>query len=193
MSYPVSGLYNDFIISNFGIDNYLELYLEYSADDINGMILSLDNLPPENEWCKFLNTRTNCEQIKVDFDEEEFQILIEDSSFILKEDRELYLIKTNGNILISTPEKEENYISKIFQEFCPETNYNGEKYLIRINDNEIAVYNLFTNNLIANYVSGFTLEMKPVPKENEIYTFCIHKSMFDELPNEWSIKILEDK
>jgi hypothetical protein len=27
MSYPLSGLYNNFIISNFGIDNYLKLYL----------------------------------------------------------------------------------------------------------------------------------------------------------------------
>ena len=102
-------------------------------------------------------------------------------------------IKTDGNILISTPEKEENYYSKIFQEFYPKNKYNGERYLIRINDSEIAVYNLYTNNLIANYVSGFTLDMKPVPKENDLYTFCINKKIFDEFPNEWSIKILENK
>ena len=193
MSYPMSGLYNDFIISRLGIDNYLKLYLKYSADDINGLTITLDDLLRESEWLKFINERTHYRQIKVDFDEEEFQILHEDSSYILKEDSELYLIKTDGNILISTPEKEENYYSKIFQEFYPKNKYNGERYLIRINDSEIAVYNLYTNNLIANYVSGFTLDMKPVPKENDLYTFCINKKIFDEFPNEWSIKILENK
>jgi hypothetical protein len=150
-------------------------------------------LPRENEWDKFLITRTNYEQIKVDFEDKGFQTLIENSFFIIEEDRELYLIKTNGNFLISTPEKEEKYISNIFNEFYPEENYNGEKYLIRINDSEIAVYNLFTNNLIANYVSGFTFDMKPVPKEKDLYTFCINKKIFDESPSEWSIKILENK
>lgn len=189
MSYPLSGLYNDFLIRQIGIDNYLKLYLKYSVDKIDGLNILQDDLPSENDWHKFINDPNKCEQIKVDFEEEKFQILIEDSSYVLKEDRESYLIKTDGNILISIPEREKNYYSKIFKEFYPKRPYNGEKYLIRINDSEIAVYNLFTNNLIANYVSGFTIDMKPVPKENDLYTFCINKKIFDEFPNEWSIKI----
>lgn len=193
MSYPLSGLYNDFLISQIGIDNYLKLYLKYSVDNINVLNISPDDLPLESEWHKFINEGNQYEQIKVELDEEEFQILIEDSSYLLKEDSELYLIKTGGNILISTHDRKENYFSKIFQKLFPKKQYEGEKYLIRINDSEIAVYNLYSNNLIANFVSGFTLDMKPVPKENDLYTFSVNKKIFDESSNEWSIKILEKK
>jgi hypothetical protein len=64
---------------------------------------------------------------------------------------------------------------------------------IRINDNEIAIYNLLTNNLMANYVSGFTTDMKRVQKENGFYEFSIRKDIFDEGWDSWVIISLEIK
>lgn len=191
MSYPMSGLYNKFLIKLFGIDDYLELYLKYSANDLNNSTISQNDLPPESEWQHFVGESTNFEQIKVDFNEKDFKTIVDNSTYTLKEDKDAYLIKTSGNILISTPKKNDNYTSTIFRKFYPEIRYDGEKYLIRINDNEISVYNLLTNNLIASYVRVLTLDMKPVPKGNSLYTFCIDKSVFDESLNEWSIKNIE--
>jgi len=39
ISYPISGLYTEFLIKNIGIDNYLKLYLEMSGsnDFINSL------------------------------------------------------------------------------------------------------------------------------------------------------------
>ena len=187
MSYPLSGLYNSFLINDIGIDEYLKLYLEYSSKDVTGSLINKSKLPPELKWIDFVNEYSNKEEIKIDFADEKFQTLIEDSSYMLKANGKNYLVETKGNILISTQEKSDKYVSKIFNEFYPDRNYNNEKYLIRIDDSEVAVYNLFTNNLIANYVSGFSTDMKPVPKENDYYKFLINQAIFDENPKDWII------
>jgi len=187
MSYPLSGLYNSFLINDTGIDEYLKLYLEYSSKDVTGSLINKSKLPPELKWIDFVNEYSNKEEIKIDFADEKFQTLIEDSSYMLKANGKNYLVETKGNILISTQEKSDKYVSKIFNEFYPDRNYNNEKYLIRIDDSEVAVYNLFTNNLIANYVSGFSTDMKPVPKENDYYKFLINQAIFDENPKDWII------
>jgi len=49
------------------------------------------------------------------------------------------------------------------------------------------------NNLIANYVSGFTPDMKLVPNKNGFYRFLINKTLLDENWDDLRIKILEDK
>ena len=64
--------------------------------------------------------------------------------------------------------------------------------MIRINNSEIAVYNLYTNNLIANYVSGFTIDMKPVPKEDGFYKFQFRKYLIEESPDSWNVEIVND-
>jgi len=188
MSYPLSGLYNSFLINEIGIDNYIKLYVEYSSKNVNGFVINKDKLPTKLKWNDFVNNFSNDEEIKIDISEDDFQTLIEDSSYIVKDYGRFYLIMTKENILISTTGQNKNYSSKIFNEFYPDKNYHNEKYLIRVSDSEVAVYNLFTNNLIANYVSGFSTEMKPVPKENGYYKFLIHRAIFDENPKDWIIK-----
>ena len=150
------------------------------------------DLPPEAKWLKYLNEYPGNEQIKIYYDEKGCTTLIDSSFIILKGKDDFYFIKTNQSFLISTFNKEGNYISKIFRQLYPKNHYKGEKYLIRVNDSEIAVYNLFTNNLIADYVSGFTLDMKPVPKENGFYKFLIKKDLFDESPDKLTITTLEN-
>jgi hypothetical protein len=191
MSYPLSGLYNLFLISEIGIDNYIKLYVEYSSNNVSSFVINNDKLPTELKWNDFVNNYSNEEEIKIDFMEEEFQTIGMDSTYILKANEVVYLIETKGNILISTKDTTENYVSKIFNEAYPDKNYMGEKYFIKVTNNEISVYNLFTNNLLANYVSGFSKEMKPVPKENGYYKFLINQTIFDEKATEWIIKALD--
>jgi hypothetical protein len=191
ISYPLSGLYNSFLINEIGIDNYIKLYVEYSSKNVNGFVIDKDKLPTELKWNVFVNNYSNDEEIKIDFLEEDFQTIGMDSTYILKANEEVYLLETKGNILISTKNTMENYISKIFKEAYPDKDYKGEKYLIKVTDDEITVYNLFTNNLIANYVSGFSIDMKPILKENDHYKFLINQSIFDEKATEWIIKVLD--
>jgi hypothetical protein len=193
MSYPLSGLYNLFLINEIGIDNYFKFYLKYSSETIITNSIDSTFLPSEINWKYFVNKYSNNEEIMVNFSNDDYQTLIEDSLFVIKGNNEYYLFETKGNILISDGLDLDNYVSTTFSEFNPHSIYDGEKYLIHVNESEVAVYNLYTNNLIANYVSGFTLDMKPVPKENDIFKYCVRKNIFNEQIDDWTIKILEDK
>jgi hypothetical protein len=193
MSYPLSGLYNLFLINEIGIDKYLKLYLKYSSETIITNSIDSTVLPSEINWKYFVNKYSNNEEIIVNFSNDDYQTLIEDSLFVIKGNNEYYLFETKANVLISTGLDLDNYVSTTFREYNPHNIYDGEKYLIRVNESEVAVYNLYTNNLIANYVSGFTLDMKPVSKENDIFKYCVRKNIFDEQIDNWTIKIMEDK
>lgn len=189
MSYPLSGLYNSFLINEIGMDEYIRLYVEYSSNNVNGLVINKDELPAELRWDDFVKNYSNKEEIKIDFLEEDFQTIGMDSTYTLKANEEFYLFESRGDIIISTKENSKNYISKIFNETYPGKKYNSEKYLIKVNDSEVAVYNLFSNNLIANYVSGFSIDMKKVPKENNHYKFLINQAIFDEKATELIIKV----
>ncbi|MCW8810386.1 MAG: hypothetical protein OQJ93_00040 [Ignavibacteriaceae bacterium] len=193
MSYPLSGLYNFFLINEIGIENYLKLYRKYSSENIIGSSINQDELPSEVSWNAFVNNYTNAQIIKIDFSDDDFNTIAKDSNCTIKENCELYQFEINDDILILTPEREEGYVSKKFNELYPDKNYYGEKYLIRVNDNEAAVYNLFTNNLIANYVSGFSVSMRAVPKENGFYKFAVQKEIFNDGFKSWIIKTNEGK
>ncbi|MEE9449036.1 MAG: hypothetical protein V3V72_03210, partial [Ignavibacteriaceae bacterium] len=193
MSYPLSGLYNLFLIEDIGIDEYINLSLSYSASEMKSIKIKSEDFPVEEEWIEFLFDFGNDKNIKIDIPENHYINSIVDSSFRISEDDSDYLFEIKDDILISTMEKEDDYISKKFIELYPYMTYNGEKYLIRVEKNEVALYNLLTNNLIANYVSGFSISMKTVPEENGYYKFLIRKNIFDESSKEWSIKIVGNK
>ena len=57
MTYPAAGLYNYFLISNYGINSYINLYLKYSgtSKQVNEFIASKIFLPPVETYKKFLN------------------------------------------------------------------------------------------------------------------------------------------
>ena len=193
MTYPLSGLYNLFLFNNTGIEKYLHIYLKYSLMDISGLVIKQDELPSELDWDDYVKNFTNDQLVSVDFPEENFKTLAEDSSYFIKENNDFYFLETKDDILISISYEEKGYISKKFNELYPDKLYNRKKYLVRVNDSEVAVYNLFTNNLIANYVSGFSVDIKPVPNKNGFYKFAVQKKIFDEEPNNWTIKTIEGK
>jgi hypothetical protein len=178
MSYPLSGLYNKFLLSSFSFENFVELYRKYSSSNVSQSIISPDDLPDISKWEDFLDGYST-DNISIDFNEESYNSLTENDFYYLKANEEYYLVGTKESLLISTPDKQKKYLSKIFRDSYFDKEYNGEKYLINVNDSEISIYNLYTDNLIANYVSGFTLEMKPVPKENGLYKFTVKKNIFD--------------
>ena len=82
--------------------------------------------------------------------------------------------------MILTGNYPEGYKSKKFIEFFKDHEYQGEKYLIIANSDEVAIYNLFTNNLIADFVSSFSIPMKLIPKKDDFFEFYTLKSLFDK-------------
>ena len=98
----------------------------------------------------------------------------------IRENNDYYLFKVKDTAFIKTQEKPSNYISKLFAELFPGRKYNHEKYVIIADSNEVSLYNFFSNNLLAKFVSSFTLDQRKVHKENGYYVFAVKKALFDE-------------
>ena len=72
MSYPLSGLYNLFLIQEIGIENYFKLYKKYSSGNISGSVIDSTELPLHLKWDDFVNNYSNDQEIVIDFIEEDF-------------------------------------------------------------------------------------------------------------------------
>ena len=193
ISYPLAGLYNQFLLNKLlSFNNYAQLYRKFSGVKIDDLSIERDELPDDVEWLEFLTERDRNIPVRVDINEVKYRTLKTEPGFTLEERNNYYLFKTKGDLLISVPGTKETFISKLFKEQFLHKIYDKEKYLIKISENEISIYNLYTNNLIANYVSGFTLDMKPVPKENGFYKFQIRKDLIEENPDSWEVEIVDN-
>ncbi len=180
-AYPLSGIYNKFLIEKNGIDNYLKLYEKYSGtfSKIQHLRIDKKDLPYVNEWNDFIE-KYKSESINIYFPSEinNKDIIANDSTFKVIDNKTNYLFQIKDYLLISFKDKPKDYISSKFTEIFPNKKYNSEKYLITVTEHEISVYNLYTNNLIAKYAAGFSTEPKPVPIKNNLFTFSVSKKVF---------------
>jgi len=184
ISYPISGLYTEFMIKNIEIDNYLKLYRKYSgtSDKEFSDKINKEDLLSEDKWNLFIDSLSsqNPVVIKTELSVLEYEPITKQSNFEVYENEEEYFFKIKDTLLISTPTIISNFKSKIFSQRFPNKKYNSEKYLIIANQNEISVYNLFSNNLIGKYVASFSLPPKTVPHKDRFYEFVIKRDLFDE-------------
>ena len=180
LSYPVCGLYSKFLVEQIGIEEYLKLYLEYSgtADEVEKMEIDEKKSPEAVAWHEFIDHFS--QRKAVDFEDSEIQakLLQDGSSARVFEDSLSYYFDLRDTLLIGADTSFREYRSRKFHDVFKTREYQGEKYLILADSNEISIYNLFTNNLIANYVSAFSDRHSPVPCENGWYRFRVSKCVF---------------
>ncbi len=173
ISYPASGLYNRFLINFLGIDDYLGLYLKYSADskNVDKMKIALSDLANEEKWKEFLNSyKPSVDVVKFPAN---IRLIYQDGVNKIFQDNKRYYFMVKDTLFIRADIPKENYISKKFREIFKDRKYKGEKYLIIASKEEISIYNLFTNNLIASYISAFS--NATVPQKNGLYLFSVKK------------------
>jgi len=184
ISYPISGLYVDFLIKQIGIEKFIELYKKYSASKDFAIIDLLDknDLPSEEKWSLYINSLVDKNPIKaadnVDFNS--FNIISKKENYEIYSKNEKYLFRVKDTLLINTTDKVPNYQSTLFAEHFPNRKYNSEKYLIIANQNEISIYNLYSNNLIGKYVATFSIPPQEIKKRNGFYEFIADKEVFDQ-------------
>lgn len=180
LSYPMSGLYNLFLLNKVGIAQYLKIYQKYSgsAQEINTKIISQKELPEFSSWQDFIKS-SKFSSISFEKPENKLSLVFKNNSVSIYEDSEKYYFELQDTLLIKTDENLTKYKSKKFYEIFQDREYNGEKYIILVNDSEISIYNLFTNNLIESFASSFSLEFSSIPNDNGIFKFSISKNIFD--------------
>lgn len=185
MSCPVSGLFNRFLIDKLGIVKYLKLYRKYSSDDSGISKLAVDTLdfPSYNEWGKYLDSVSGNPAIKTgnNIHTDDYKLLLEKKNYSIYTNAVSYLFELKDTVLLNSDIKYPGYKSSKYREVYPGRNYDSQKYLITADSNEISVYNLLTNNLIAKYVSSFAIPPDNVYIKNGFYIFTIPHNLFDKL------------
>ena len=179
MTYPVSGLYVKFLLENMQLQNFLQLYKSSGAASFNLTRLNSDSLPEDSEWNEFLkNYKQYCTIIPFDLDTN--MKTGKSDTLLIEENDYFYSVwaKTYENFMSKSERKLK---SRLFQEMFTDRKYNGEHFLLKISDTEISLYDLYTNNLIANYVNSFDTTAKSVMNTDGWYTFKIEKSILHEL------------
>ena len=190
MTYPISGLYVKFLIEYMGIDQYLQLYNKYSStsSEFNNLDIDLDDLPSDAEWKNYLKKCENSNSIKIpSINESNYSVSVTETENIsIYSNENEYLIKLKNSIGLRSKEVIKDYKSQLFSELFPATKYQNEKYIILVSSDEVSIYNLFTNNLIAKYVKGFSINNESVNQNDGCFVFSVKKEIFDE-----SLKFVE--
>jgi hypothetical protein len=58
--------------------------------------------------------------------------------------------------------------------------YLGEQFLFIVDSSDVTIYNLYSNNSIAGFASGFSLPPQNVPITDGRYEFWVHKRVFGQ-------------
>jgi hypothetical protein len=185
ISYPLSGLYNLFLIKTIGIDKYLVLYKKYSTDNsgINQSEINLADLPSDNSWNEFINDRFKPQGIYPAVNEKSENIILKTENIIIGESQDYYEIRIKDTAFLKEKNFLPGYISSRFKELFPQRNYSGEKYAFIANTKEILIYNLYTNNLIADYTPSFSIPPSEIKSIDGYYVYNITKNVFGEKLN----------
>jgi hypothetical protein len=181
VTYPVSAIYSFYLLNTYGVNSYLSLYEKYSGDfnHVNNLEVDMISLPPVADFEKFIAGYNPRGGIMIS-NNEMFTTFYEGNYYKIAESENYYKFFVQKNLTLRASVPPLNYISKKFRELFPGSVYNGDKYAITANANEISIHNLYTNILISSYYSGFTAELGKVPEEEGFLVFYVDKKIFEE-------------
>lgn len=182
-SYPLCGLYSSFLLEELGVEDYLALYGEYSgtAEEISANAIEEGDLPAHDRWMEFLNSYKQYEKINFCAPPADPEPILEAPGASILEADDRYYFRMKGALLIGVDFAARDYRSSRFEELVTSGVYLGQKYLVLANPQEIKVYNLLTDNLIANFVCGFSLTVERIKADEKgHFEFCVSKDLFDE-------------
>ncbi len=182
ISYPASGLYNMFLIETRGMQSYLALYRRHSgaAGDRAAVQIDPDELASDPAWKLYLKKSTKAEVILLEDQTNHARSLYADTSASVSEDTNGYHFLLRDFLLLPPRGSLRGLRSKKFEEYFPGREYRGEKYLVRAKQDEISVYNLLTDDLIASYAAAFAMPPARVRLVEGKYAFSIWKGVFEE-------------
>jgi hypothetical protein len=181
LTYPVSGLYNYFLLREWGIQNYLSFYRNYSSSDIDSVIIDTTLLPPRSRWNAFLDSVQQSPAVVSSYSGLKiFAKLISSDSSSISTNGIYYYFKLKSYLRLYKAGISPINIPGALGDVVPDQPYRGEKYLLMADSNEIRIYNRWTGTLIGSLVASFTMSPLPLWKHNGYYEFYVRKELFEE-------------
>lgn len=200
ISYNIAGFYNTYLFYKFGFSEYLNLYNRFSGteDELGRTDFSEIHYIKDEYFSMVLELYTETirlgeieqdsleDDARLDsydgksYDEDGNEIVIQEENVKITTDDLYYIFKVRKSILLSEDKPMKNYISKKFNEIIPGREYKGEKYYISVSNDEAAVYNLYSNELIGLYAKGFSASGESVTFKDGYFEFYVRTDVFDE-------------
>ncbi len=183
VSYSAAGLYTFYLLSKLETDEYIKLYKDYGFDDPqseNDRVFV--PLFSKDDFETFLEKYTSNKSPGISVNPEaEFNpagIIFDEQDIKISYNNNTFYILSNTDFLIKDTAVHGAYISNKFKEFYPRAVYGGEHYLVRVNRNEISIYDLLTNTLIEQFTPGFDLQRREVKESKGMYSFSVSNNIF---------------
>jgi hypothetical protein len=183
LSYPAAGLYNKFLVESMGIEPYLALYRKYSSSPGGAAASRIprEALPGDSLWSECIQRSTARSAISLDSPPTQATILYNtETEQVTKDDEWYHFLLSNGAVFPGR-ERYPHYVSRAFTDAFPGKTYNGDKYMILVTAEQVSVFNLLTNDLIASYAAAFASPAERVPRIGDRYRFSVRKEVFDDL------------
>jgi hypothetical protein len=182
MSYPGSAVYNRFLMEKLSPENYLELYARHGGDAQTLMSMKIDptELPDDDDWQQYLNDQPregNLIPGAQGMDTSAGPVV-----FHPLPGRTHFGFAVPETTLVFDGEPPAEYRSFLYEDFFPEAPYDGHRYFIRASAQEAAVYDLFTNTMLALYAAGFSANPVEIPSVDGWYLFRVARSVFPRPP-----------
>jgi len=182
LSYPVSGVYNRFLLEVLGGEHYLELYRAHcgQSDDSSVRSITDSELPDSNEWQSFLKVFRSRPQIDINSPVNTPEPFYHSDTIAVSITNSHYVFQMRSSFLFGSADANTSYRSKKFKELFPEVLYAGFQYALVADSLSVSLYDLFRNELVEGYVASFSLNQTTVPRNNDFYCFSIPIAVFPE-------------
>ena len=204
VTYPISGLLVDALINEYGLDALESIYRDLSGTIETICSLSADSIKASlarhsgKSWTELDNLITKngrgyaSSGLDVGVSMPEYKPICEimnlESSCKIWENDSCYIFEINcsnlsccGSVFFreKKPSISDRYSSVMFHENPNHPAYSQEMYGFDFDNNEIGLYNYYTDCLLAKYIAGFYDSSIQSLSRNNIFLFSISKSLFE--------------
>lgn len=174
VTYPLSGVYVKFLLSR-GADSFLNLYKKYSfSGSMEDCVIDTSALPSRVDLQTYLASYVaDCGISPGGTPRKDMmRVYAQDENEVYESSTGAFY-RVRDTLLIQEKNPLRTYRSKLFEQIFPAKKYAGEHLAVCASENEISVYDFYTNNLVRQYSAGFSLSPQKVPKNNGAYEFGI--------------------
>jgi len=215
ITYPVAGAFVNFIIENYGWDNFQQIYLDFSGSVRNLKSLSKQNIKDrisavcETSWDRIdssfhidleRHTSSGLEPGSGNLDLSPFAITESISySIAVRNDKDKYFFSIkyfcenpDGVILLNLENDniEDEYRSWMFAEHLPEIEYKGWRYGLVFDAGEVGLYDYYNNRLLAKFVLVFMPDTNYISAGRKEINFRVSRSLLGDNPDWYNMNFI---
>lgn len=179
LSYPLSGIFNRFLLDSWPLKKYLAFYRKHSGTNTRhrGRTLTLSQLPDSSEFMNYLSEFNQTAQVTFPEIPDAQPILSGDWGKIWESESN-YIFRLKGGIRLTPPTPFKHFNSQEFAEIFPDTPYRNEQYLLEMTADEVKLFNLYSATLDAFYSNGLSTEIRQIKNTDDMFEFAISKDIF---------------